>query len=136
MWRILLSHHGPEDMHRCVHVGPVDLCRRCIATWPLAGALMLAGMATALPPAPDWELALWLGPPTGEYLAVHTARIPYRSGRTWLFGVLLGVGLGRTLHRYLLDPTDPVVWAVLGCVALVWGGAAAAYHLIVKKRPV
>ncbi|MCP4920986.1 MAG: hypothetical protein GY913_29170 [Proteobacteria bacterium] len=134
MWTFLLAHHGRDDRHRCVHIGPLVLCRRCTATWPVAAALILAGMAGRLPLAADWELALWLGPPTGEYLAVHTARTPYRSGRTWLFGILLGIGLGRTFHRYLADPMDPVVWAVLGTIAVVWGGAAAAYHLIVKKR--
>ncbi len=75
------------------------------------------------------ELALWLGPPTGEYLAVHTGRARYHRGRTWVFGLLFGVGLGRLFHRHLLDPTDLVVWLVLGTVALVWAGAAAFYQL-------
>lgn len=100
------------------------------------GLVMVAGVWADLPVAQDWELALWLGPPSGEYVAVHAARSPYRPGRTWIFGAMLGLGLGRVFHRYLLAPDDPVVWAVLVTLAVVWGGAAGAYHLIVKNRPV
>jgi len=70
-----------------------------------------------------------LGPPTGEYLAVHTRLARYKPLRTWVFGALFGVGLGRLFHRYLLDPADPVVWLTLATVALTWGGAAALYQL-------
>lgn len=86
-------------------------------------------MTGRLPAPHDLELALWLGPPTGEYVAVHTRRAPYRPARTWVFGAMTGIGLGRVFHRYLLDGTDLVVWLVLGTVAATWLGAAALYQL-------
>ncbi len=102
-------------------------------TWPLATVLIVAGLGGRLPLAEPHELALWLVPATAEYVAVHLGALPYRAGRTWLFGACLGVGLGRVFHRYLVQPTDPVVWVTLSLLGLICGGAAA-YHLTLKKR--
>ena len=130
---IWLSHHRAEDAVRCVRVGPLPVCRRCLATWPLASALIVAGISGRLPPARDLELAIWLVPALAEYVAVHSGALNYRPGRTWVFGLCLGTGLGRLFHRYLLEPGDPMVWTALGLVALV-SGSALIYQLMLKKR--
>ena len=77
--------------------------------------------------------ALWLLP-LSEYAAVHGGGLPYSPRRTWLLGPALGAALGRTLHRYLLAPFDPVTWAVLGLAGLIGGLSAVTYHLRVKNR--
>ena len=95
--------------------------------------MIVAGVAGRLPLAEPSELGLWLGPAAVEYVAVHLGALPYRAGRTWVFGACLGIGLGRTFHRYLVQPSDPVVWVTLALLGLVCGGAAA-YHLTLKNR--
>lgn len=109
------------------------ICRRCLATWPLALGLIVAGVGLRWPLATPWELALWLVPVTVEYIAVHLRWAPYSASRTWLFGAMLGIGLGRTFHRYVLQPTDLVAWIALSSVGLVCG-LAAVYHFTLKKR--
>ena len=118
---------------RCIHLGPLALCRRCTATWPLALGLILAGLGGRLPPAHDLELCGVLGIALGEYIAVHTGRLRYLAWRTWAFGALLGWGLGRTLHRYLIDPSDPAPWVVLLSVG-VPGLVAAWWHVRHRTR--
>lgn len=107
---MLLAHHHPEDAERCVRAGPLHLCRRCTAMWPLAFAVMGLGLLGPLPPASDIELLLLLGPPVGEYLATHAGRARYSAARTWIFGAMAGLAAGRLFHRYLLDPSDRAVW--------------------------
>ncbi len=89
----------------------------------MAGAAIVLGIAGNHPPATALELVAWLLPALLEYTAVQTGRLPYHPGRTWIFGGLMGLGAGRLLHRYLLDPTDPWVW-VLGTVCGAAGLAA------------
>lgn len=113
---------------RCIHLGPLALCRRCTATWPLAFGLILAGLSGRLPPAHDLELCAVLGLALGEYAAVHLGKLRYRAWRTWLFGAVLGWGLGRLFHRYLLDPSDPVPWVALLSVGIPGLGAALYHH--------
>lgn len=133
-WSIWLAHHSPEDHARCTRLGPVVLCRRCTAAWPLAVAVIGAGLATGAPPAGPLALLGWWALPLAEYTAVHALGRPYSPRRTWVFGGLLGVALGRTLDRYLRDPTDLVAWAALALAAGIGGLSAAAYHLRVKNR--
>jgi hypothetical protein len=101
--------------------------------WPLALGIITTGLALHLPGAGLPELAMIWVLPLGEYVAVHVGWVRYSPRRTWVFGPLLGVALGRTLHRYLLDPTEPGTWAVLSAVALLGGLSAATYHLRVKN---
>jgi hypothetical protein len=101
--------------------------------WPLTFAVIVAGVVAPWPPAEALELALWLSPAVLEYALVHTGVLPYRPWRTGLFGALMGVGLGRTFHRYVLEPTDPLAWAALLSTGVVCG-LAALYHFSVKNR--
>ena len=134
MLRLLLSHHGPDETHRCVRWLGVFWCRRCAATWPLAAVVCAAGLSRPLPAAGDLELLLLLAPPLGEYLATHLGTIPYRRWRTWLMGAWLGLALGRLLHRYLLDPADPVPWILLASAGLPALAAGIAYSQRSRRR--
>jgi hypothetical protein len=127
---LILSHHHPEDSHRCAQIGGITLCRRCLATWPMTFAVIAASFAAGAPAATEKELIFLLGPPLGEYLATHVGRLPYRPGRTWLSGLLAGVAMGRLFHRYLLDPADRTTWFILflaGVPALL-GALYATYQ--------
>ncbi len=87
---------------------------------------MRVEVATAL------ELIAWLLLPVLEFVAVHTGRVSYSPRRVWFLGVVAGVGAARLFHRYLLNPEDPVVWAI----ALGFGlpaAIAAVYHEMGKK---
>ncbi len=133
-WTLLLAHHHPDERARCADLGGVAVCRRCLAAWPLALCVIAAGVAVGWPVAGPGELvALW-SLPMAEYVAVHVGGRPYSARRTWVLGPLLGLALGRTLHRYLLAPLDPVTWAILGVAATVGGASAATYHVRVKNR--
>ncbi len=131
-----LTHHPPEEAERCASVAGRAVCRRCLAAWPLAFGVIAAGLIAPLPRAGLAELAAWWALPLAEYVAVHARGVAYHPGRTWGLGAMLGVALGRTLHRYLLDPTDPGTWAVLGLAALIGGLAAASYHRRLKNDDV
>jgi hypothetical protein len=135
-WSIWLAHHSPEHANRCTLIGKVAVCRRCLACWPLAFSVIALCLARSLAPAGLIELTAWWTLPLAEYVGVHVLGRPYGPRRTWFFGALLGVALGRTLHRYLLDPFDVWTWAVLGVVSLVGGLSAAAYHLRLKNSEV
>jgi len=98
--------------------------------WPLSYLVMGLGLFGPLTPASDVELVLWLGPPVGEYLATHVGRARYGARRTWVFGIIAGVALGRLFHRYLLDPMDRSVWLMMfltGVPALI-GALYATYE--------
>jgi len=122
-----LSHHRSAHAERCVSVGSVHVCRRCIALWPACFGVLVAAILLRWPVAAPLELVLWLVPPMGEYAAVHAFGWRYAPRRIWVVGPWLGVGLGRAFHRYVLDPGDPVAWASLGAVGAVgalslWAG--------------
>ena len=84
----------------------------------MAGAAIVLGIAKDLPTATALELVAWLLPALGEYAAVQRGRLLYHPGRTWIFGTLMGIGAGRLLHRYLVDPSDLVVWGIGGICVL------------------
>mgnify|MGYP006928165248 CR=1 FL=1 len=101
--------------------------------WPLTFGVIVAGVVAPWPLAGALELTLWLSPAVVEYALVHTGVVPYRPRHTGVFGALMGVGLGRTFHRYVLDPTDALAWSALLSTGAVCG-LAALYHLRVKNR--
>ncbi len=127
-WTIWLSHHAPEDAERCTAIAGLAVCRRCLACWPVALLVIFACVGLAQPVGSSLELAALWTLPLGEYVAVHALARPYSPRRTWFVGVILGVAMGRTLHRYLLDPSDPVAWVALGIAGGVGGLSALVHH--------
>ena len=121
-----LSHHREEHAERCLQLGGRHLCRRCAALWPVCFAVLVLGVVVAWPVAGPGELAAWLALPMAEYAWVHAGPGRYTAWRVWPLGGMLGVGLGRAFHRYVLDPMDLVAWAALGGVAVVGGLSVVA----------
>ena len=113
----------------------MHLCRRCSILWPTCFIGIVALLVLGRPVADAPVIIAWLFLPVLEFVAVHTGKIAYRSKRVWLFGFVAGIGAARLFHRYLLNPDDPVVWAI----ALGFGlpaALAAVYHEMGKKPKV
>jgi uncharacterized membrane protein len=109
-----LSHHFDDELDRCYRFGSLHVCARCLGTYPVLFAAIAAqlklhaplehpldlplGVALVLPATIDWAL--------GRF---H----PHRFTNAWrtLTGVLLGMGLGRSLFIHLQRPMPLVLLA-------------------------
>jgi hypothetical protein len=122
-----LSHHHPEHHERCVDLGGVVVCRRCLALWPLTYGLLAAQILVRAPghSALDVLLPLAMTPAVLDFVMVHTGLRAYDPRRIWLLTPLLAAGLARLFFRYMVTPEDPVNW-ILGamvvgpCVWAMW----------------
>ena len=118
-----LSHHFHEEMGRCYRFGSVHVCARCLGTYPV---LAVGLMAQFIAHAPLWHP---LDLPAGVALVLPATldwawgRFRPRSGSNpWrtLTGVLLGMGLGRSLFIHLQRPW-PVLLATQAAVVTLLG---------------
>lgn len=123
MW---LSHHWPADYDRCVVVGGLHVCRRCLVLYPLA---LVAGVAISIGSWWDHRLdpwVLWLFPLPGviEFVLDNLRLIAYRPVRQMVLsaGGALAAGVGYV--RYLDHTTDPLAWSVLAVYTAVCLSAA------------
>ncbi len=109
-----LSHHPPDELDRCYRFGTLHVCARCLGTYPVMFAGIAAqlafhaplehprdvplGVALVLPAALDWAY--------GRFQ-------PHRFSNAWrtATGVLLGLGLGRSLFIHLQRPLPVVLIA-------------------------
>lgn len=136
--RFLLSHHRPEHYDRCVRIGGVWLCARCLAMYPplllgFVGELLLHGAyPDALAPRP-WEaaiLALLAVPALVDWIR---GRIDPHSGTTasrMITGGLLGLSLGRTLYLNARAPMQaPGFEVIVFLIAAVVLGDLVRYAL-------
>jgi len=121
-----LSHHHPDQHHRCVRVGRVHICRRCLLLWPLAYGLIALQVAARAPATHPFDLLLplFLLPPVLEFLEVHTGLRPYSAPRTWLLTPFLALAVGRLLYRCMAIPWDLTTWAVILVAGLPCAWAA------------
>ena len=131
-WEILLSHHPPEEGHRCVKVAGVHLCRRCLALYPLTFAVI--ALQLALKGVPE-DLQLWLlalGPlvPTLLFIAEQLDWLEYGPVQVYLGSLWLSIPLGVGLARYLLDPLEPLFWGMV----LIYG-IPAGMSVLYRKWP-
>jgi uncharacterized membrane protein len=107
--RFLLAHHFEADLDRCVRLGPVPVCARCLALYPVLLATFAMNFLLAAPR----ELAidpLWIFlPPWPAYVDWAAGRYDPRSGtnaRRLVTGAFAGLGLGRLLYVLSLWPSD------------------------------
>ncbi len=126
MASLWLSHHHQAQWDRCLRLGQLRICRRCLLLWPLTYALLLAQILLRAPAAwgGDLLLPLLLAPPVIEYLGVHAAGWTYRPWRIWLLTPLLAAAVARLLFRHMARPFDPWAWSLLGLTGLACGWAA------------
>lgn len=125
-----ISHHWPDEYHRCATVGGRHVCRRCLVLYPIA----LAVMALALAGWQPWpaSLDLWFIwglciPATLDFMAEKLFDVDYSARRQVMVTALVALALGRGL-AYEID--DRWSWNFWGPV-LVFGStwfAAALYR--------
>jgi len=109
-----LSHHWPDDYERCAVVRGRHVCRRCLWMYPVAFAVLAAGVLGPRLPAPV-EIAgyaLAALPALVDFVLEHLGRVRQSARRMVIVSVPLGVGLGLGFTRYVHAPGDPWFWAV------------------------
>ena len=109
-----LSHHHADELDRCYRFGNTHVCARCLGTYPVmfaAIALQLALRAPLEHPLdPPLCIALIL-PATIDWALGRFD--PHRFSNAWrsITGILLGLGLGRSLFIHLQRPLPPALLA-------------------------
>ena len=125
-----LAHHGEEDLDRCVRIGPLAVCRRCLVLWPLTWGFLALLVAFRAPAQAWWDVLVpvLLLPPVVEFVGVHVGRWSYRPARVWALTPLLAAALARLLHRLVLLPADPWSTGILAIAGLACGWAVLRFH--------
>lgn len=102
-----LSHHHADELHRTYDFFGVRVCARCLGTYPVLFAAIAVQARMRAPLEwwldPVWALLLPL-PALADWaygrFRPHAGSNALRSAT----GVLLGLGLGRTLYVHLVRP--------------------------------
>ena len=128
-----LSHHPPEELDRCYRVGSVHLCARCLGTYPVMFIAIAAQVALHAPLQHTLDVPLctaFVLPATIDWALGRSQ--PHRFSNAWraFTGVLLGLGLGRSLFIHLQRPLPPVLIAQ----AIVVTGIALPVILTAYRR--
>jgi hypothetical protein len=121
-----LSHHWPEDYHRCSRLGWRHVCRRCLVVYPTLVAVSVLALAGLRGPG-SWEpWVVWLLPlpATVEWCGEHLGRLRYSPRRNVALSAVAAVGVGVAFARYLERPADPLFWAVVLSYGVVCLAAA------------
>jgi uncharacterized membrane protein len=127
-----LSHHHPDEFDRCYRVGPLHVCARCLGTYPVLFTAIAVQFALAVPLAHPWDVPLGLAlvaPATVDWALGRFD--PHRFSNPWrtFTGVLLGLGLGRSLFIHLRQPFPVVLIAqLLGVTAVAVPVILATYR--------
>ncbi|MHB1139811.1 MAG: hypothetical protein ACYC2O_12720 [Microthrixaceae bacterium] len=124
-----LTHHDPEHQDRCVHVGPVLVCGRCLVLYPLVVATAVATVLVDLRPGPATVLAMWLLPlpMVAEWVGEHLGALSYRPWRQRALTALAAPAFGFALGEHLRHPFSAVavlpvlVYVAICVVSALWG---------------
>ncbi len=128
-----LSHHRPSDYHRCVRVGGLHLCARCLGLYPVMFATIAAQIALEAPLSWPYDAYVAFLLPAPAVLDWARGRFdPLSGSNPWRMGtgLLLGLSLGRTIYLHLVHPGFPVSMAQLGAI----GAIAAVVELAAWRR--
>ena len=109
-----LSHHPPDELDRCYQLGSVHLCARCLGTYPVMFAAIGAQLALHFPLQHPLDLPLCIALVLPATLDWALGRFdPHRFSNPWrtFTGVLLGLGLGRSLFIHLQRPLPAALLA-------------------------
>ena len=117
-----LSHHTPDEWHRCYRVGPVRLCARCLGVYPtmLVGIVALFVLRAPLGWSLDLPVVLGLTFPATADWAFGRFR-PRAFSNVWrtFTGALLGLAVARSLFIHLQRPFPTVLLAQSALVTVV-----------------
>ncbi|MCE9672746.1 DUF2085 domain-containing protein [Myxococcus stipitatus] len=117
-----LSHHHPDEYNRTYLFGGLRVCARCLGTYPVMLAALVALFVARAPLRWRWDVpaVLLLTLPALVDWAVGRFRPASGSNAVRsVTGVLLGLALGRSLHVHLQRPLPEVLLAQAGLVTAV-----------------
>ncbi len=117
-----LSHHHPEEYARCYRLGALALCARCLGTYPVLFAALLVQFAVHARLSHPLDVAAAVGLIVPATLDWAFGRFrPSAGTNAWrtLTGVLLGLGLGRSLFVHFQRPVPPMLIAQATLVTMV-----------------
>jgi uncharacterized membrane protein len=127
-----LSHHHPDELDRCYRVGPLHVCARCLGTYPVLFAALAVQFALHASLASSLDVSVGLALVAPATLDWAYGRFhPHRFSNPWrtFTGVLLGLGLGRSLFIHLQQPFPTVLIAqLLGVTAVAVPVILATYR--------
>lgn len=127
-----LSHHPPEDHERCTTIAGRSVCRRCLALYPLALVVALAGLA-GFAPWPErldlWFIWLLCVPGTIEYVAEQVGLLTYSARRQTIATLLIAPALGRGMAYELDDRWSWEFWGPVLVFCTLWFVAAIIRHV-------
>jgi uncharacterized membrane protein len=109
-----LSHHPPDELDRCYRFGQVHVCARCLGTYPVMFVVIAAQLALRSPLTHPLDVPLSVALVLPATLDWALGRFqPHRFTNLWraFTGVLLGMGLGRSLFIHLQRPLPEALLA-------------------------
>ena len=127
--RLWLTHHWPDEYDRCAVVAGRHVCRRCLALYPLAFAVLavLASGVVAWPAALDpWLVWVLCIPATVEFLAEKLGGVAYDARRQVVVTMAVAVALGRGRALELDERWSPTFWGPVAVFGSIWFLAAAS----------
>lgn len=113
-----LSHHHREQRDRCIRVGRLHVCRRCLIVYPIvvATAAICAVIGVAGSVAATVVVAVSLVPFIVDWCADHLGMASYSARRSALVSAVGAVGLGLALGIHARSPLDP--WTIAPVVVV------------------
>lgn len=127
----LLSHHYPEEYHRCYTIGPLHLCSRCSGLYPFMLFFLILQFNISFP---QWfePLSLFLLPiPAftdwiyGQLFNPNGSRVIHS-----ITGALLGISLSRVFYLYFLDPFNWISLSTFGIYIIIVAITLILKHLL------
>lgn len=115
-----ISHHGEDELSRCVRIGRFDVCARCLGLYP---PLLVLLAVEAIVKAPGFTRADAIAIPLATLPALldwARGRFAPKSGSNAVrlaTGALLSLALARSLWLHFATPLHPVTLAHLSWIA-------------------
>ena len=138
---VWLSHHSEHEADRCVRIGGVHVCRRCLAMFVgfvPAVALLLSPWRDSLQ-AGDLGLVLALTIAAGlEFAQVARGQMPYSARRVLVLSPFAGMvlaWLGVTGVRDGLGPVHFVLTGVAGALLAMLVVRSRTHHGALAQQP-
>jgi uncharacterized membrane protein len=117
-----LSHHHADELDRCWKIFGVHVCARCLGTYPVLFALIAVQFKLKAPLESPLDVPLsvaLIAPAVADW--AYGRFFPHRFSNAWrtATGILLGLGLSRSLYIHLQRPLPAALIAQLALVTAV-----------------
>ncbi|MBI2895717.1 MAG: hypothetical protein HYY06_19325 [Deltaproteobacteria bacterium] len=120
---ILLSHHRPDQLDRCLRVGRILLCARCAALYPALAAVLCLGGSGRRDAWDGWVM-LGLGAMGMLGWGAERARlVRHGNGPRVAAGAVLGASLGWMLAIHFREPFARPVVGQIAMIVAIWVAA-------------